>query len=178
MGSAVWLAILCLGVAEAIQSSDPSLDFEWQEWKIKYNKIYSLVSNMNTILPDLMENSPYWYFWCHRGHRDYLLLSNCPKSWTKDSGWWDFLFLVMWKMAFFCSVLRLVLWPLAVSTPCQLVDTFYYKEMSYIMFISRRKKGRREQYGKKIWNWSNSIILNMIRGRITSLWRSTVLVIW
>ncbi|XP_031213967.1 cathepsin 8-like [Mastomys coucha] len=42
MGSAVWLAILCLGVAEAIQSSDPSLDFEWQEWKIKYNKIYSL----------------------------------------------------------------------------------------------------------------------------------------
>ncbi|XP_031214523.1 cathepsin 8-like [Mastomys coucha] len=42
MGPAVWLAILCLGVAEATQSSDPSLDSEWQAWKIKYNKNYSL----------------------------------------------------------------------------------------------------------------------------------------
>ncbi|CAH6795882.1 cathepsin 8 [Phodopus roborovskii] len=38
----VFLAILCLGVATALPSSDPSLDSEWQEWKIKYGKNYSL----------------------------------------------------------------------------------------------------------------------------------------
>ncbi|XP_052012966.1 cathepsin 8-like [Apodemus sylvaticus] len=42
MGPAVLLALLCLGVSEATQSSDPSLDSEWQEWKIKYDKNYSL----------------------------------------------------------------------------------------------------------------------------------------
>ncbi|XP_021071372.1 cathepsin 8 isoform X1 [Mus pahari] len=42
MGPAVLLAILCLTVAEVTQSSDPSLDSEWQEWKIKYDKNYSL----------------------------------------------------------------------------------------------------------------------------------------
>lgn len=60
MGPAIWLAILCLGVAEATQSSDPSLDSEWQAWKIKYNKNYSLVSNMNTVQPDLMQNGSSW----------------------------------------------------------------------------------------------------------------------
>ncbi|KAM7323069.1 hypothetical protein ACRRTK_018574 [Alexandromys fortis] len=38
----VFLAILCLGVATAAPSSDHSLDSEWQEWKIKYGKNYSL----------------------------------------------------------------------------------------------------------------------------------------
>lgn len=42
----VFLAILCLGMATAASSSDPSLDSEWQEWKIKYGKNYSLVSNI------------------------------------------------------------------------------------------------------------------------------------
>ncbi|XP_005078489.1 cathepsin 8-like [Mesocricetus auratus] len=37
----VFLATLCLGVATAASSSDPSLDSEWQEWKIKYGKNYS-----------------------------------------------------------------------------------------------------------------------------------------
>nr|XP_042134758.1 cathepsin 8-like isoform X2 [Peromyscus maniculatus bairdii] len=38
----VLLAILCLGVATAAPSSDISLDSEWQEWKTKYGKNYSL----------------------------------------------------------------------------------------------------------------------------------------
>ncbi|XP_051007082.1 cathepsin 8-like isoform X2 [Acomys russatus] len=42
MDPAVLLAILCLGVALAAESLDPSLDSEWQEWKTKYNKNYSL----------------------------------------------------------------------------------------------------------------------------------------
>ncbi|XP_034366556.1 cathepsin 8-like isoform X1 [Arvicanthis niloticus] len=42
MSLAVFLAILCLGVADATQSSDPSLDSEWQKWKTKYDKSYSL----------------------------------------------------------------------------------------------------------------------------------------
>ncbi|XP_021071505.1 cathepsin 8-like [Mus pahari] len=42
MRPAIWLAILCLGVSEAILSSDPSLDSEWKEWKIKYDKKYSM----------------------------------------------------------------------------------------------------------------------------------------
>jgi hypothetical protein len=46
-------------VAEATPSFDLSLDSEWKEWKIKYVKNYSMVSNMNTIKPDPMENGPY-----------------------------------------------------------------------------------------------------------------------
>ncbi|NP_001121688.1 cathepsin 8 precursor [Rattus norvegicus] len=42
MSPVVLLAILCLGVARATQPSDPSLDSEWQEWKTKYEKNYSL----------------------------------------------------------------------------------------------------------------------------------------
>ncbi|XP_032740441.1 cathepsin 8-like isoform X1 [Rattus rattus] len=42
MSPFVLLTILCLGVARDTQSSDPSLDSEWQEWKIKYDKNYSL----------------------------------------------------------------------------------------------------------------------------------------
>lgn len=60
MGPAVLLVLLCLGVTEATESSDPSLDSEWREWKIKYDKNYSLVSNMNTIEPDAMENISCW----------------------------------------------------------------------------------------------------------------------
>lgn len=58
MSPAVLLTILCLGLAGTIKSSDPSLDSEWQDWRIKYNKHYSLVSNMNTIQPDPMKNGP------------------------------------------------------------------------------------------------------------------------
>ncbi|XP_055457060.1 cathepsin 8-like [Psammomys obesus] len=42
MTPAVCLAILCLGVASATHSPDPSLNSEWQNWKIKYEKNYSL----------------------------------------------------------------------------------------------------------------------------------------
>ena len=63
MGPAVLLAILCLGVAEVTQSSDPSLDSEWQEWKRKFNKNYSMVSSMNIIQPDFRENGTYWDLW-------------------------------------------------------------------------------------------------------------------
>ncbi|KAL1765065.1 cathepsin M-like [Sigmodon hispidus] len=42
MTPVVLLTILCLGAAAAAPSSDPSLDSEWQEWKLKYGKNYSL----------------------------------------------------------------------------------------------------------------------------------------
>ncbi|CAO2596389.1 Cathepsin M [Lemmus lemmus] len=38
----VFLAVLCLGRASSTPSPDPILDAEWQEWKIKYEKTYSL----------------------------------------------------------------------------------------------------------------------------------------
>ncbi|XP_021035510.2 protein CTLA-2-alpha [Mus caroli] len=40
--SAVFLLILCLGMMSAAPSSDPSLDNEWEEWKTKFAKTYSL----------------------------------------------------------------------------------------------------------------------------------------
>ncbi|XP_057643715.1 cathepsin M-like [Chionomys nivalis] len=39
---AVFLAVLCLGRASYASSPDPTLDAEWQQWKIKYGKAYSL----------------------------------------------------------------------------------------------------------------------------------------
>nr|XP_048303516.1 cathepsin J-like isoform X1 [Myodes glareolus] len=41
MTPAVFLTILCLGVASAAPALDPSLDAEWQEWKMRYEKSYS-----------------------------------------------------------------------------------------------------------------------------------------
>ncbi|XP_052583936.1 cathepsin J-like isoform X2 [Peromyscus californicus insignis] len=43
MMPAVFLVILCFGVASGAPALDPSLDAEWQEWKIKYGKSYILV---------------------------------------------------------------------------------------------------------------------------------------
>ncbi|XP_034366419.1 cathepsin M-like [Arvicanthis niloticus] len=42
MTPAVFLAILCLGRASSSPAPDPNLDAEWQRWKIKYGKTYSL----------------------------------------------------------------------------------------------------------------------------------------
>ncbi|GAB1298287.1 Cathepsin R [Apodemus speciosus] len=42
MTAVVFIAFLYLGVALGAPVLDPSLDTEWQEWKIKYNKSYSL----------------------------------------------------------------------------------------------------------------------------------------
>ncbi|XP_051007073.1 cathepsin M-like [Acomys russatus] len=42
MAPAVFLAVLCLGVASSAASPDPSLDAEWQDWKIQHEKNYSL----------------------------------------------------------------------------------------------------------------------------------------
>ncbi|XP_032740669.1 cathepsin R [Rattus rattus] len=42
MTPVVFIAILCLGVASGAPILDPSLDAEWQEWKKKYDKSYSL----------------------------------------------------------------------------------------------------------------------------------------
>ncbi|XP_052012964.1 cathepsin M [Apodemus sylvaticus] len=39
---AVFLVILCLGTASSSPAPDPVLDAEWQKWKIKYEKTYSL----------------------------------------------------------------------------------------------------------------------------------------
>ncbi|XP_006981780.1 cathepsin R-like [Peromyscus maniculatus bairdii] len=42
MTPAFFLAILCLEVASGVLALDPRLDVEWQEWKIKYEKSYSM----------------------------------------------------------------------------------------------------------------------------------------
>ncbi|XP_052584447.1 cathepsin R-like isoform X1 [Peromyscus californicus insignis] len=42
MTSVLFLAILCLGLSSAATAPDPSLDAEWQNWKMKYEKSYSL----------------------------------------------------------------------------------------------------------------------------------------
>uniref|UniRef100_A0A286YE21 Cathepsin 3 n=1 Tax=Mus musculus TaxID=10090 RepID=A0A286YE21_MOUSE len=42
MTPAVFLAILWLVMASSSPSPDPILDAEWQKWKIKYGKTYSL----------------------------------------------------------------------------------------------------------------------------------------
>ncbi|EDL93849.1 rCG24173 [Rattus norvegicus] len=41
MTPAVFLVILCLGVVPGASALDLSLDVQWQEWKIKYEKLYS-----------------------------------------------------------------------------------------------------------------------------------------
>ncbi|XP_041516228.1 cathepsin J-like [Microtus oregoni] len=42
MTPAVFLFILCLGVGSRVLALDPSFDAEWEEWKILYEKSYSL----------------------------------------------------------------------------------------------------------------------------------------
>jgi len=49
MTPAVFLAILCLRLISSSPAPDPVLDAEWQKWKIKYEKTYSLVSNFGTV---------------------------------------------------------------------------------------------------------------------------------
>ncbi|XP_005078486.1 cathepsin J isoform X2 [Mesocricetus auratus] len=46
MTPAVFLTILCFGVASASPVLDPSLDTEWQVWKTKYEKSYSQVKEL------------------------------------------------------------------------------------------------------------------------------------
>ncbi|XP_028640025.1 cathepsin Q-like [Grammomys surdaster] len=41
MTPAVFLVILCLGVVSGVSAFDLSLDVEWEEWKIKYEKSYT-----------------------------------------------------------------------------------------------------------------------------------------
>lgn len=52
----MFVTILCLEMASASPSPDPSLDAEWQEWKRKYEKTYSQVGNILTVQRDLKEN--------------------------------------------------------------------------------------------------------------------------
>ncbi|XP_028749522.1 cathepsin Q-like [Peromyscus leucopus] len=42
MTSAVFLVILCIGIMSGASAHDPSLDAEWEEWKMDYEKSYSL----------------------------------------------------------------------------------------------------------------------------------------
>ncbi|XP_031214494.1 cathepsin Q-like [Mastomys coucha] len=42
MTPAVFLVILCLGVVSSASAFDHSLDVDWEEWKLKYDKSYSL----------------------------------------------------------------------------------------------------------------------------------------
>ncbi|XP_005078488.1 cathepsin R [Mesocricetus auratus] len=42
MKSVLFLAMFCLGVSSAAPTLDPRLDAEWQIWKMKYEKSYSL----------------------------------------------------------------------------------------------------------------------------------------
>ncbi|XP_057643581.1 cathepsin Q-like [Chionomys nivalis] len=42
MTPTIFLVILCLGVRSHVSALDPSLDAEWEEWKMLYEKSYSL----------------------------------------------------------------------------------------------------------------------------------------
>nr|XP_048303514.1 cathepsin Q-like isoform X1 [Myodes glareolus] len=42
MTAAIFLVVLCLGFRSSASALDPSLDAEWEEWKILYEKSYSL----------------------------------------------------------------------------------------------------------------------------------------
>ena len=48
MTAAIFLAILCLGLASAAPTPDYSLDAEWEEWKRSFEKTYSPVGHMDT----------------------------------------------------------------------------------------------------------------------------------
>lgn len=45
-------------MASAALSPDPSLDAEWEEWKMKFEKTYSPVGNMGTAQGDFRKNGP------------------------------------------------------------------------------------------------------------------------
>ncbi|KAM4877818.1 procathepsin L-like [Thomomys bottae] len=47
MHPSVLLAILCLGMASAAPTFDPSLDAQWTQWKTKYKKSYNSVVMLN-----------------------------------------------------------------------------------------------------------------------------------
>ena len=49
MTAAIFLVVLCLGFRSSASALDPSLDAEWEEWKILYEKSYSLVSIQETV---------------------------------------------------------------------------------------------------------------------------------
>ncbi|OBS81950.1 hypothetical protein A6R68_24060, partial [Neotoma lepida] len=49
MTSAVFLVILCLGIMSGSSAHDPSLDAEWEEWKMEYERSYSLVGNLEIV---------------------------------------------------------------------------------------------------------------------------------
>lgn len=49
----VFLFILCLGMTTAVLFPDPSLDAEWDKWKKKFAKSYSLVGSMGTVQRDI-----------------------------------------------------------------------------------------------------------------------------
>lgn len=46
-------------MASAAPSPDPSLDAEWEEWKKKFGKTYSPVSNMGTVQRGLRKKGSY-----------------------------------------------------------------------------------------------------------------------
>ena len=73
MTSAIFLAMLCLGMALPSPAPDPILDVEWQKWKIKYGKTYSLVGIFGTIQmePRKFALGGYGH---NRGHRNCLFL--------------------------------------------------------------------------------------------------------
>ena len=49
MTPVIFLVILCLGFRSGASALDPSLDAEWEEWKILYEKSYSLVGILETV---------------------------------------------------------------------------------------------------------------------------------
>lgn len=48
MSPTFFLAILCLGVVSCALAFDPSLDAEWHDWKMQYEKSYTMVSKAET----------------------------------------------------------------------------------------------------------------------------------
>ena len=79
MTPAVFLAILWLVMASSSPSPDPILDAEWQKWKIKHGKPYSLVGNFGTVQREPREFADGGNGH-NRGHRNCLFLKNYMNS--------------------------------------------------------------------------------------------------
>lgn len=110
----VFLAILCLGVATAAPSSDHSLDSEWQEWKIKYGKNYSLVSNIKTVQSGPTENGPCcWGLWVRQ--RPERPPQQLPEAVHRERKVTRISVLRCLENGFRCSVPRSVSWPLVTA---------------------------------------------------------------
>lgn len=106
MTLAVFLTILCLGVASAAPALDPSLDAEWQEWKMRYEKSYSsLVGKLEIVQKKKTQDELTLLLTVSRhirGHRPHPSLKNYRITILVSTGWPNSLFLHMCRVCDCC----------------------------------------------------------------------------